>query len=133
MPLKNFIRVFTLIHQTLIFLKDEFGKSSFFASFNQRNISVLIVLLIYFYTLSTCVNHRYSITSPEKPKSKEMIQFSLFTIGGLVPIFNNLDKDNVCPNSKIRSINMHDSVINTTICTVSLFLICPHTVGIVCE
>ena len=73
------------------------------------------------------------ITNFEKPKNKESIHLSLFTIGGLVPIFHNLDKDNVCPNSKIRSINMHDSIINTTICTISLFLLCPHTVGIVCE
>lgn len=69
----------------------------------------------------------------DKPKEKETIHLSLYTMGGLVPIFNNLDKDTVCPNSKIRAINMHDSVVNTTICTVSLFLLCPHTVGIVCE
>ncbi len=81
----------------------------------------------------SCVNHRYKITELERPRKKETLHLSLFTIGGLVPIFNNLDKDNVCPNSKIRSINLHDSVINTTICTVSLFLVCPHTVGIVCE
>jgi hypothetical protein len=99
----------------------------------------LIILrkIIYYFLISicciSCVNHRYKITDSERPRSKETLHLSLFTIGGLVPIFNNLDKDNVCPNSKIRSINLHDSVINTTICTVSLFLVCPHTVGIVCE
>jgi len=99
----------------------------------------LIILknLVYFifitFLCTSCVNHRYMITDSERPRGKESLHLSLFTIGGLVPIFNNLDKDNVCPNSKIRSINLHDSVINTTICTVSLFLVCPHTVGIICE
>jgi hypothetical protein len=92
------------------------------------NKFIIIVVL----TLG-CVNHRYKITDIEKPVGKESLHLSLFTIGGMVPIFNNLDKDTVCPNSKIRSINMHDSIVNTTICTVSLFLLCPHTVGIVCE
>jgi hypothetical protein len=89
-------------------------------------------ILIALFCIS-CVNHRYKITELERPRKKETLHLSLFTIGGLVPVFNNLDKDNVCPNSKIRSINLHDSVINTTICTISLFLVCPHTVGIVCE
>lgn len=98
-----------------------------------RMIISLSVVLGLSFILMSCVNHRYTVTSSEKPKSKEIVHLSLFTIGGLTPIFNNLDKDSVCPNSKIRSINMHDSAINTTICTVSLFLVCPHTVGIVCE
>jgi hypothetical protein len=93
----------------------------------------LIYFILTTILFTSCVNHRYKITDLERPRNKETLHLSLFTIGGLVPIFNNLDKDNVCPNSKIRSINLHDSVINTTICTVSLFLVCPHTVGIVCE
>jgi hypothetical protein len=105
---------------------------------NYMKIKLITLRKLIYFILTTilftsCVNHRYKITDLERPRNKETLHLSLFTIGGLVPIFNNLDKDNVCPNSKIRSINLHDSVINTTICTVSLFLVCPHTVGIVCE
>ncbi len=100
---------------------------------NLITLRKLIYFILITFLCTSCVNHRYKITDLERPRNKETIHLSLFTIGGLVPIFNNLDKDNVCPNSKIRSINLHDSVINTTICTVSLFLVCPHTVGIVCE
>jgi hypothetical protein len=97
-------------------------------------IVIAVASLIIFVLLTFgCVNHRYKITEIETPAKKESLHLSLFTMGGLVPIFNNLDKDTVCPNSKIKSINMHDSIVNTTICTVSLFLLCPHTVGIVCE
>jgi len=95
-------------------------------------LNVIKIIIVVVLTIG-CVNHRYKITDIEKPVKKESLHLSLFTMGGLVPIFNNLDKDTVCPNSKIKSINMHDSIVNTTICTVSLFLLCPHTVGIVCE
>ncbi len=99
----------------------------FFILINRLFVPFLLIIFL------SCVNHRYVIMNVDKPKEKETIHLSLYTMGGLVPIFNNLDKDTVCPNSKIRAINMHDSVVNTTICTVSLFLLCPHTVGIVCE
>jgi hypothetical protein len=68
----------------------------------------LIYFILTTILFTSCVNHRYKITDLERPRNKETLHLSLFTIGGLVPIFNNLDKDNVCPNSKIRSINLHE-------------------------
>ncbi|WP_246052646.1 Bor family protein [Leptospira semungkisensis] len=56
----------------------------------------------------------------------------LFTIWYIVPVYNDLDQKTVCPNGRIRTVNMQFSILNAAVCGSTLFLLCPHTVGVEC-
>ena len=97
-----------------------------------QNINRHVIFIFLALTLSGCFSHPYIITKSDAPRREESIKLRLFTIFGAVPICNNLNPETVCPGERIRMINMHDSFFNGLVCGFSLFLICPHTVGVEC-
>ena len=90
---------------------------------------------IFFFitlTLSGCFSHPYIITKSEATRREESIKLRFFTIFGAVPIYNDLNPETVCPGERIRMINIYDSMLDGAFCGLSLFLVCPHTVGVEC-
>ena len=90
-----------------------------------------ILLILLFFTLS-CANHQYVLVKSDKPREEESLKVRVFIIFGLIPVYNNLDSENVCPNRKIRMLNMHDSALNGLVCGLTFAIICPHSVGVEC-
>ncbi|PJZ66743.1 hypothetical protein CH371_01155 [Leptospira wolffii] len=80
-----------------------------------------------------CANHKYLVSKSETTRKSETYHLRIFTLWWFVPIYNDLDRKNVCPNSKIRMINMHTNLLGAVACGSTAFLFCPHTVGVECE
>lgn len=96
-----------------------------------RNRILLWIFLLFLF--SACASHRYLVVKSENPHKEETIHVRLFTLWWFVPVYADLKPAELCPNSKIRMINMHTSVLNGFVCGSTAFLICPHTVGVECE
>jgi hypothetical protein len=83
-------------------------------------------------SLSSCFSHNYIIQKGKATSQEEIVHLRLFTLFGILPIYNDINQETVCPNKKIRSINTHDSFFNGLVCGATLFIFCPATVGITC-
>jgi hypothetical protein len=90
----------------------------------KRFFIILIVI-----GLLGCASHPYVLNKSEP--TDESFHFAPQFIFGLVGT-NEVYSEDVCPNKKIRLINMHDSFFNGFICGGTLFIFCPHTIGIQC-
>jgi hypothetical protein len=91
---------------------------------------LLIGLIIL--TSQYCFKHKYIIEKGKSTNQSEKIYLRLFTLFWIIPIYNDIDQDTVCPGKKIRSINFHDSAFSGIVCGFSQLIICPETVSILC-
>lgn len=92
---------------------------------------VFVVLLLSFL-FNACFAHKYIIVKSNAPSEEEEIHFRFFTILGIIPVYNDINPETVCPGKRIRSINMYDSAFNGFVCGITASLICPASVGIEC-
>lgn len=79
-----------------------------------------------------CFDHEYIVTQSHQPRENINLHFGIYTLGGLIPIYSELDQWHVCPDKKVRMINMYDSPFNGAICGFSLLMICPQTIAVEC-
>lgn len=83
--------------------------------------------------LTGCFSHKYVVLESEKPRQEEIIELKSFAFAGFVPLETDLRPERLCPGSRIRMINMYDSGLDGLICGATVFVFCPHTVGVECE
>ena len=92
----------------------------------------VIFIGLFLTILSSCFDHKYIVHKGKATTQEETVHIRLFTLFGAVPIYNDIDQETVCPGKKIRSINTHDSALNGFFCGLTLTILCPSTVGIIC-
>lgn len=92
----------------------------------------VFLVLISSFLFSSCFSHKYIITKSNTVSEAEEIHIRMFTLFWIIPIYNDINPDTVCPGKRIRSINMYDSAFTGFVCGITASLICPAAVGIEC-